>query len=234
MANKRASPKQASRKPTLTEQEWLEGANPFKMVSFLRESRASERKLRLFGCGCCRRVWNLLPDDASRNAVTVAERFADKLAKRKDLTAAYQSCGGDAGPSYNAAAAVVKVSLEWATFWAAHFGQCLAAGTEPIPASQLAEHHAAQDLEGQEQVKLLYDIFGNPFRPVTIAPSWLSSSVVALAQTNYDRRDFEQMPNLGKALEEGGCTDAGILEHCRGPGPHVRGCWLIDSLLGRK
>ena len=64
--------------------------------------------------------------------------------------------------------------------------------------------------------------------------SWLASLVLGLAQAIYDERAFDRLPILADALEDAGCTDAAILEHCRGPGPHVRGCWVVDLLLGKQ
>jgi hypothetical protein len=87
--------------------------------------------------------------------------------------------------------------------------------------------------ECSRQAKLLHDILGNPFCPVSIDPAWLTSNVTALAQTIYDERAFERMPILGDALEDAGCTNADILEHCRSGGEHVRGCWVVDLVLGR-
>jgi hypothetical protein len=75
-------------------------------------------------------------------------------------------------------------------------------------------------------------VIGNPFRPVT--PAWQSDAVVRLAQAIYDERAFERLPILADALAEAGCDHAAILEHCRGPGPHVRGCWVVDLLLGKE
>jgi hypothetical protein len=82
---------------------------------------------------------------------------------------------------------------------------------------------------------LLRDIFGNPFRPAIINPTWLTwhdGLLVSMAQKMYDCREFLGMPILADALEEAGCTDADILSHCREPGPHVRGCHVVDLLLG--
>ncbi|MDB5310215.1 MAG: hypothetical protein JWO38_4417 [Gemmataceae bacterium] len=76
-------------------------------------------------------------------------------------------------------------------------------------------------------------IFGNPFRPVTAAPSWLSSTVTALARQMYDARDFSLMSVLADALQDAGCDHPDILAHCRGDGPHVRGCWVVDLVLGK-
>ncbi len=80
---------------------------------------------------------------------------------------------------------------------------------------------------------LIQDIFGNPFRPVAFDPSWHTSTAVALAQRMYDSRDFGVMPILGDALQDAGCDNDDILDHCRGDGPHVRGCWVVDLVLGK-
>jgi hypothetical protein len=81
---------------------------------------------------------------------------------------------------------------------------------------------------------LLRDIFGNPFRPVTLDPRWLTSSVLDLARVIYDERAFERMPVLADALMDAGCDNDHILVHCRGDSPHVRGCWVVDLLLGKE
>jgi len=82
---------------------------------------------------------------------------------------------------------------------------------------------------------MLRDIFGPlPFRPVPLEPTWLTPTVVKLAQTIYDRYAFNRLPVLADALEEAGCTKADILAHCRQPGEHVRGCWVVDLLLGKE
>jgi hypothetical protein len=83
----------------------------------------------------------------------------------------------------------------------------------------------------------LFDIFGTPFHPLIITPDvgvWNDGTVVKLAQAIYEDRAFDLLPVLADALEEAGCTNADILGHCRGPGPHVRGCWVVDLLLGKK
>jgi len=78
---------------------------------------------------------------------------------------------------------------------------------------------------------ILRDIFGNPFNPVTLDSAWLTANVVGLAQSIYDERAFDRLPILADALEDAGCTNADILNHCRQPGEHVRGCWLVDLVL---
>jgi hypothetical protein len=83
------------------------------------------------------------------------------------------------------------------------------------------------------QAALLRDIFGNPFRPVTANPSWITPKTRKLAQAIYDGSLFQDTPDLANALEDAGCMIREILDHCRGPGPHVRGCWVVDLVLGK-
>jgi hypothetical protein len=80
---------------------------------------------------------------------------------------------------------------------------------------------------------ILRDILGNPFRPVTIDPAWLTPEVVTLARTIYEDRTFDRMPSLGLVLEGAGCDDADILAHCGSQTEHVRGCWVVDAILGK-
>jgi hypothetical protein len=82
----------------------------------------------------------------------------------------------------------------------------------------------------------LRDIFGDPFNSVAIGPAWLEwnkGTVNRLARTIYNDKEFALMPILGDALEDALCDDAAILQHCRSVGPHVRGCWVLDLILGK-
>ncbi|WP_439621038.1 hypothetical protein [Gemmata sp.] len=88
--------------------------------------------------------------------------------------------------------------------------------------------------ERSSHAELIRDIFGNPLRPVAFAPKWRTSTAVALAQGMYESRDFGAMPILADALQDAGCGSADVLDHCRGPGPHVRGCWVVDLVLGKE
>jgi hypothetical protein len=77
------------------------------------------------------------------------------------------------------------------------------------------------------------DLFGNPFRPVTFDPSWRSPTATAVALHMYDDRAFDAMPVLADALQDAGCEAHDVLEHCRRTGEHVRGCWVVDMVLGK-
>jgi hypothetical protein len=217
----------------MTESEWLACADPNVMLAFLR-TKATKRRLRLFAVGCCRKIWHRLTDARSRSAVEVAERFADdphnqelRDALSKAAAAAYavEAAARESIFMVNAHAAVrachtVEYTVASEIFAAfAVMTACAAAYPENLMKSHL---HCI----------LLRDIFGNPFCPVSIDQSCKGGTALDLAQAIYDERAFDGLPILADALEDVGCTNQEILGHCRGSGPHVRGCWVLDLLLG--
>jgi len=210
----------------VTEQEWLNCTDPTPMLEFLR-GKVSERQLRLFACGCVRRIWHLLRVGPSRNAVEVAEKVADNESSDADLKMAYLLAAGEVEdvPHYDATQADPACAVTLEGSWDAAY--CV---------EHVVMAHLRPDWKESRIIHavLLRDIFNNPFRPVTADPSWLTPTVVALASQMYESRDFSTMPILADALQDAGCDNAEVLAHCRGEGPHVRGCWLIDMLTGRK
>jgi len=107
-------------------------------------------------------------------------------------------------------------------------------GTQKRAASRPRARDRKEGAERAARARLVKDIFGNPFRPVAVDRSWLTSTVVSLAQGIYADRAFDRLPILADALQDAGCENADVLGHCRGPGPHVRGCWVVDLLLGKQ
>jgi hypothetical protein len=101
-----------------------------------------------------------------------------------------------------------------------------------------AIRRAVQPAYDSIQIEIMHDIFGAlPFRPIKVDASWLAwngGTVASLAQAIYDDRAFDRLPILADALEDAGCTNQDILNHCRGGTEHVRGCWVVDLLLGKK
>jgi hypothetical protein len=210
----------------MTEAEWLACTDPGLMLAFLR-GKASDRKLRLFACACCRRHRSVLRGERNRRVLEAAEGFADGRVGRKDLEGVRRRWYTFDHPfpltrtwqmalSY----ATMTHSTPWAAETAAH-----AAGASGRP-----------DRERLVQADLLRDAFGNPFRPPAVEPSWLAwgdGTVPQLARGVYDDRAFDRLPILADALEDAGCHDADVLGHCRRPGQHIRGCWVVDALTGR-
>ncbi len=80
----------------------------------------------------------------------------------------------------------------------------------------------------------LKDILGNPFHPININPSWLTSTVLSLANGIYNEKAIDRMQILADALKDAGCDNEDILNHCRQPGAHVRGYWVVDLLLAKQ
>jgi len=203
----------------MTEAEWLACTDPAPMLEFLW-GNAGDRKLRLFAAACSRRGWGRI-SAPGRAAVEVAEAFADGLAGPEELRAARQACkfaGGDA--AWYAAASRAAVAARNAALSAQ-------AGADPTP-------------ERAAQAALLRCVFGNPFRPVSIDPALRTPAVISLAEAAYTERilpsghlDPQRLGALAAAIEEGR-ADAAIVGHLRSDGPHVRGCWAVDLVLGRQ
>jgi hypothetical protein len=224
----------------MSESEWLECADPTPMLECLRD-RASERKLRLFAVACCYHLLDQITVNPwDRKAVDVAELFADGKASLRELedaaaattsdwTAAY-ACAEAASPDGSVDAAIY--SADNAVYAAGEHAAALLDADDNHPAFA-----ATQVAERQVQAALLRCIVGPlPFRTVSIKSEWLAwndATVVKLAGGIYDGRAFDRLPILADALEEAGCDNADILTHLRGPGPHVRGCWVVDLLAGR-
>ena len=211
----------------MNEQEWLTCSNAEIMVDFLRmERKVSARKFRLFAIGCCRRVWHWFDnDESSRTALEVAERYADGQASEQELWNANQALGQSGSVTYQA----TNPNAGEGAFGAA----CtIAEGiTNCFPVEEV---QAAYQHESLEQSRLGRCIFANPFHPVTLDPAWLTPKAKTLAQAIYNNRTFERMPELADTLAEVRCSNPDILSHCRGAGPHVRGCWVVDLVLGKE
>ena len=213
----------------MTEAEWLAGDAPWRMPDAVAE-QAAKRKVRLAGCAICRRLWDLLTDARSRNAVETAERYVDERATGTELGAAQR----------RAKAAAVRAGEHdgEAIYHAAEAAQMLASRDRRRGAGPLAGLDwalgAAAHAKRSGMAKVLQCVFGNPFRPVSAELRWLSATTAALAQAIYADRAFDRLPILADALEDAGCDNREILDHCRQPGEHVRGCWVVDLVLGKQ
>jgi hypothetical protein len=195
--------------------------------------RLSERKLRLFACACLRQAWHLLPPGCRREAVEVSERFADGLAADAELADVRRRCweefaapGGPFGwlerAAWGAAWADVRRPCRGVARDVAE-GLAAAAGGAHTPPGQAA-FQAATDA----QERILRDVAP----PVLPALPALPSRLREMAQACYAGAGVP-LPILADALEEAGVAPRALLDHCRGAGPHVRGCWALDWLLGR-
>jgi hypothetical protein len=233
----------------MTEAEWLTATDPTPMLESLL-GRTSSRKGQLFVCAYMRERWQQPNEPAIAHAVSVAERWADGSISDAEVKANYEALMQALG---EIAAARPRDHAVVTPFLHAHL--C----THPDPLGVLVSmrppdtvvarlrslrYRAGHWLRGGTPFAELWpagkpwgsiirDIFGNPFRPVSVDPAWLTSTVVALANNIYAERAFDRMPILADALQDAGCDNADVLNHCRSDGPHVRGCWVVDLLLGK-
>ncbi|HYT87959.1 MAG TPA: hypothetical protein VEL76_04510 [Gemmataceae bacterium] len=222
----------------MTADDWASCMDPTVMLHDLRSGRASGRKFRLWGCACVRRIWSLLTDERSRKAVEVAERYADGFVGDEELRIAAAAAPVELTHSVTAADAAcgaVHPDPARAAEFAAFAARAAVVRATAATQSPRAARAVAKAAERAAQATLLRCVFGSrPFHPVVIDPSWRTPSVLTLANSIYENLRFEDMPVLADALEEAGCTDSAILDHCRGSGAHTRGCWPVDLLLDKE
>jgi hypothetical protein len=218
------------------------------MLEFLH-GKLGDRELRLFALACMHLNLHRIFWEHHRQAVAVMERFIDGQASAED----YQEMKAlfpepdqrelRFHPPHSGERACEALFLNDA--WAAADSVI-----SPVLLDALVEFHAqhkddpgydfARDGDNHRcavltmQASALRDIVGNPFHPPTIEEAWRTATVTSLAHAIYADHAFDRMPILGDALEDAGCTDADVLAHCRQPGPHVRGCWVVDLMLGKE
>jgi hypothetical protein len=211
----------------------------------------SPRKHRLFAVACCwRRAAQFVNDKTLWNAVEMAERFADggctdaEFAERarqvRHVFAKYKRID----PGTNCV--VMRGDFVRPETYAAEMVEyCLrpdassAATNVPFSAASASAGTWDEDepkfkAEFAAQAALVRDIFGNPFRPLVFDAEWRTSTVVSLANLLYESRDFSAMTILGDSLQDAGCENDDILNHCRDQNAiHVRGCFVVDLCLGK-
>jgi hypothetical protein len=233
----------------MMESDWRNAKDPTPMLSFLRDSgRASERKLKLFACGCGRRYcyyWDDIPekpliDRHCREFIDAAERATDDVSASAEVEAAWRAIVPQLGEGVP-----WPLGLQWGLhavmrgnwgYWTRLYEETARTAREEasMDKAELLKGYAERGF----QADLLRDLFGPlPFREARLDLAWLAwndGTVKRLAEGIYDERRFQDMGVLGDALEEAGCMDEEVLAHLRSPGFHTRGCWVTDLLLGKE
>jgi hypothetical protein len=194
-----------------TGEDWDACKEPAQMLAFLGKN-LSARKLRLFGVACCRHCEDQEPEDMARYAA--AEAFTEGRLTVARLRRLWNPKG----------VSLPETAEAWARAWADRGLGC--------------------GVKQAIRAALLRDIFGNPFRPAILSDdlrTWQGGIIPRLAQAAYDEQqlpsgllDATRLAVLADALEEAGCTEPVVLRHLRDGGEHVRGCWLVDLLAGKK
>jgi hypothetical protein len=241
----------------MTEADWLTGTD-FSAHARLAAERLSPRRQRLLAAAFCRAASHLFDDPELNGALDEVEWYAGGRASASDLERARQACrvaAVEAGEMYarrvdsgeGAGEWGVRQELAWAVAYAA---------TRPLSVIAVAQRVAEAALQARTGEMLLartpssvaaaaeqslamrsvvWEVVGNPFRPVAINPAWRTDTAVALARQMYDSRDFGAMPILADALQDAGCDSEEVLGHCRDAhANHVRGCWVVDGVLGKE
>jgi hypothetical protein len=222
----------------MTESEWFECSDPGTLIcSYVDFKEIDDRQARLLICGCFRLVWHRLTNDQYMRAVNVGERFAVGLGSEDEILAVFHPLAerpqlSDTEQALRNIAAstcspIADLYLNLGCVW----GDAL----------RVARKGKNRETERRRLLHLIRDVLGNPFCPVSINSAWLNPTVSSLAQAAYDERimpsgelELARLAVLSDALEEAGCDNDDIMNHLRGPGPHVRGCWAVDLLLGKE
>jgi hypothetical protein len=219
----------------MTEAEWNQCENPGVMMEHLGD-RATLRKVRLFNSSSVRLLCGPTKNEKVRSILAVAEQMADGIASRTEIIQARWAArrikqefppAPQDEPVWNCDQAVTEDPFR-------SFHGIQVCTTCFVSPGLGPEWRAAMWRDTSTWVRLLRELFGNPFRPVAFDTSWLTPIVTALAQAIYADRAFDRLPILADALEDAGCTNQDILAHCRGGGEHVRGCWVVDLLTRRE
>jgi hypothetical protein len=222
----------------MTEEEWLSDRWDYEnQLNWIGPKRGL-RAVHLFGFAVCNAVRERL-DPRVADPLALIEKFADGLIPATEL----ESCEKLAwrvvdhylvhekteDPDEQSRLHALHIGVASAFLAVVEEGRAL----ECIGGCVLSINHLG-GLDDELIRPLFRDIFGNPFRPFALDPRWLTSDVLDLARAIYEGRAFERMPILADALMDAGCDSDDILNHCRGDGPHVRGCWVVDLLLGKE
>jgi hypothetical protein len=236
----------------MTEADWLTARHSDDLLRFI-EPRASDRKLHYFAIACARRIAPLLPFPESLHGVDVLERFVEGQCGADAIEevswnvegAAFAAEAGQVPwrdaveelplPLLTELAANPEYAFESVRRLLTSAAYFVDAVVSPVPWQRRARDWPRNPSGSLFQpVSLVHDVFGNPFRTVRFRGAWRSEAVAGLARGMYESGDFAPMPVLADALEDAGCDCPDILAHCRGPGPHVRGCWVVDRVLCKK
>jgi hypothetical protein len=235
------------------EAEWLSAVVPHAMVRQLH-GRWGDRKQRLVVCAAARRLWRFLPDPRGLALLEAAERYADGEIGREELLRTCEAASGwafcESGfdqLAYLRSALCRPVAARYEAIYddttgavlgfTLNFSAVLAARQRQWTATPGEVRGEPWDEEARAQADLLREIMGNPFRTPLALPAavlrWNDDLVPRLTRSIYEDRHWHDLPLLADALLDAGCEDDALMGHCREGGGHARGCWALDTILGR-
>ena len=231
----------------VTEELWLT-ATDFSTLHHILWHVAQEYawKYRLIGSSFCRLFCSQTLDERGNAVLDLAERYCDDPELGKDLDDAFREAEaqGVFGRRFYIAYLSCIPDDHW-NFCSNELDRVMGDAHDLLvdeyeaPLVDDAEWEVRSEAVGRYtsgiMVPLMREVFGNPFRPVTVNPAWLTSDVRLLAMGIYDEKAFNHLPILADALQDAGCDSDDILNHFRDPNAtHVRGCWALDLVLGKE
>jgi hypothetical protein len=210
----------------IKETAWPTCEDSRKLLEWVRPF-ASDRKLRLFACAFWR-WWYEIEGTAAANGESDPEK-----ARALDLAELWAEHGVW---SVQKSTPFLDIKYRWHPVFAT---KAYRAASWTIRETVGRKHSLANYTDGakyateaeERQVVLLRDLFGNPFQPMGVDPTWQTPAVIGMARSIYEGRNFVALTHLADTLQEAGCIEEAILSHCRADGKHVRGCWVVDLLL---
>lgn len=230
--------------PPITDTLWLTCSDRFFPHAMFRwlcsrgvpRSKKGRRQLRLFAYASCTLITYLL-DPKHRNMMAAVEQGIEGGWKQEEVDKWMPravNTGEQVGYTRRAAAGAVQALARRSTV------DCVQLVMRKVVDAYARNDTTPGAIDHQRDAvaeayfcALFRDIFGNPFHPIELLTASKNSTVGNLAQAIYADRAFDLLPILADALEDAGCHNTEILAHCRGPGPHVRGCWVVDLILSK-
>jgi hypothetical protein len=235
------------------EQDWFAETDLDVLMNAL-DVHLADRKLRLFACHSIRMLDTVvLPK--TEESIRIVEQALDyqipwmTAAKTVGRRPSPSKMPNNSEITLDDLALMITQDLVRSPIIAFRHSTALSARILSSPVSELGsifnddagwwyEYHrnpSSKDIDASRFLPAFHDIVGNPFRSVSFDPAWRTSAAIGLASTMYDARNFNAMPILADALQDAGCEDESILSHCRDENElHVRGCWVVDLVLGKK
>jgi hypothetical protein len=209
---------------------WLTSESPYQLLYRAKQLKVLKpRKRMLFACGCYRLVWDKIRLAGTREVIEKAEEKADRKISPDELSRLRYYDRDVPARSVDWYLQLSLSSLVTPQMLPGHVAWLVRAAIDPTK-----HDHANKWEDCKPQADLVREILGNPYKPVTFEKAWRTDTAIALAQQMYESRDFGAMPILADALQDAGCEDENILSHCRdGNQVHVRGCWVVDLVLGK-
>src|SRR5262245_46829571 len=215
------------RRPRMTPDAWDRASDISQMIAFLgSEERGLARKRRLYLVALCRHFWQQLDAPTGRAAIDAAEAFADGRLSVDELRGAHAT-HLQGHLSY----VIERGGKRSIRTRGGLLSGCALTAADPTVCQLVPTWHRSV---ARVAADLLRDIFGHRVRPPGESARWQTADVLGVARGIYEEKAFDRLPVLGDALMDAGCAAEAVLAHCQSAGPHVRGCWVVDWVLGKE